>query len=56
MDARTEELRRANEQLKCHDEMQKEFINVAARELRTPIQPVVALADILRSMIKDKET
>ena len=55
VDARTEELRRANEQLKYHDEMQKEFINVAAHELRTPIQPVVGLADILRSMIKDKE-
>jgi signal transduction histidine kinase len=55
VDARTEELRRANEQLKYHDEMQKEFINVAAHELRTPIQPVVSLAGILRSMIKDKE-
>ena len=52
---RTAELRRANEQLKNHDQMQKEFINVAAHELRTPIQPVLALSDILRSKIKDKE-
>ena len=29
VDARTEELRRANEQLKYRDEMQSEFINVA---------------------------
>ena len=53
--ARTEELRRANEQLKFRDEMQREFINVAAHELRTPIQPILGLADILRSKIKDRE-
>jgi hypothetical protein len=29
----------ANEQLKVHDKMQKEFINIAAHELRTPIMP-----------------
>src|SRR5919108_3729005 len=29
------------EQLKVHDKMQKEFINVAAHELRTPIQPIL---------------
>ncbi|MGA9149170.1 MAG: HAMP domain-containing sensor histidine kinase, partial [Candidatus Nitrosopolaris sp.] len=37
------------EQLKINDKMQKEFINVAAHELRTPIQPILGLADILRS-------
>ena len=36
------------EQLKLNDKMQKEFINVAAHELRTPIQPILGLADILR--------
>ena len=55
VDARTEELRRANEQLKYRDKMQSEFINVAAHELRTPIQPILALADILRSKIRDRE-
>ncbi|MGB8160218.1 MAG: sensor histidine kinase [Nitrososphaeraceae archaeon] len=55
VNARTAELRRANEQLKNNDQMQKEFINVAAHELRTPIQPVLALSDILRSKIKHKE-
>ena len=55
VNARTAELRRANEQLKNNDQMQKEFINVAAHELRTPIQPVLAVTDILRSKIKDKE-
>jgi two-component system, OmpR family, sensor histidine kinase VicK len=41
------------EQLKIHDIMQKEFINVAAHELRTPIQPILGLADILRSRETD---
>ncbi|MGA7009355.1 MAG: sensor histidine kinase [Nitrososphaeraceae archaeon] len=55
VNARTEELRRANEQLKYRDKMQSEFINVAAHELRTPIQPILALVDILRSKIRDRE-
>jgi signal transduction histidine kinase len=54
VNARTEDLKRANEQLKDRDEMQREFINVAAHELRTPIQPILGLADVLRSQIKDK--
>ena len=43
----------ANEQLKVHDKMQKEFINVAAHELRTPIQPILSLTQILRFNTKD---
>src|ERR687897_2997700 len=39
----------ANEQLKVHDKMQKEFINIAAHELRTPIQPILGLAEVLSS-------
>jgi len=45
----------ANEQLKLHDRMQKEFINVAAHELRTPIQPILSLTQILHSKIKDNQ-
>jgi two-component system sensor histidine kinase VicK len=44
-----EQLETLYEQLKIHDQMQKEFINVAAHELRTPIQPIIGLAEILRS-------
>src|SRR2546427_12142928 len=33
--------------------MQKEFINVAAHELRTPIQPIIGLTEVLQSRIKD---
>ena len=37
------------EQLKVNDKMQKEFINVAAHELRTPIQPILWLSESLLS-------
>jgi signal transduction histidine kinase len=49
VNTRTSELALANERLEIHDKMQQEFINVAAHELRTPIQPILGLADILRS-------
>jgi signal transduction histidine kinase len=52
---RTEALRRANEQLEYQGKMQKEFINVAAHELRTPIQPILGIAEVLKSRIKDKD-
>ena len=35
------------EQLKIHSKMQKEFITIAAHELRTPIQPILGLSEIL---------
>lgn len=46
-------LQNANEQLKQHDKIQKEFINMAAHELRTPIQPILGLTDVLRDYISD---
>ena len=45
---KTAELTRANEQLKTHDKMQKEFINVAAHELRTPTQAILGYAELLQ--------
>jgi two-component system, OmpR family, sensor histidine kinase VicK len=39
------------EKLKINDKMQKEFINIAAHELRTPIQPILSLSQILQSDI-----
>ena len=43
------QLELANEHLEIHDKMQKEFINIAAHELRTPIQPILGLAEVLSS-------
>jgi nitrogen-specific signal transduction histidine kinase len=49
----SEQLREANEQLKLHDKMQREFIDIAAHELRTPIQPILGLSEVIQSKIKD---
>jgi signal transduction histidine kinase len=35
--------------------MQKEFINIAAHELRTPIQPILGLSQFLQSKINENE-
>jgi two-component system sensor histidine kinase VicK len=43
------------EQLKVHDKMQEDFINIAAHELRTPIQPILGLSQVLHSKIKNTE-
>jgi len=43
------------EKVKESDNMKNEFINVAAHELRTPIQPILGLTEILRSKIKEPE-
>ena len=41
------------EQLKSYSIAQKEFINIAAHELRTPIQPILGLSEVLHDKIKD---
>ena len=46
---------REYERLKEIQRMKDEFINVAAHELRTPIQPILGLSEILHTKIKDIE-
>ncbi|MFL6509014.1 MAG: ATP-binding protein [Nitrososphaeraceae archaeon] len=41
--------------LKQMDKMKDEFINVAAHELRTPIQPIIGLSEVLRSRIRNND-
>ena len=48
-----QQLALANKQLKVHDKMQEEFINIAAHELCTPIQPILGLTQVIRSDSKD---
>jgi signal transduction histidine kinase len=48
-----EETRQLYQQLKSHDKMKQEFIDIAAHELRTPIQPILGLAQLLRDQISD---
>src|SRR5215217_4345347 len=41
------------EKLKSHEKMQKDFINIAAHELRTPIVPILNLSELLYSNAKE---
>lgn len=43
------------EHLKLHDKMQKEFINIAAHELRTPIQPILGASEILKGYANNEK-
>ena len=47
--------RTANEQFKLSDKMQREFINIAAHELRTPAQSVLGYAELMRENALDKQ-
>jgi len=42
------ELENANQELKYKDQLKNEFINVAAHEIKTPIQPIIALAEVMQ--------
>jgi two-component system, OmpR family, sensor histidine kinase VicK len=44
-----EKLSETYEQLKIHNKIQKEFLDIAAHELRTPIQPILGLTEFLIS-------
>jgi signal transduction histidine kinase len=48
-------LRLQYQKVKESERMKDEFINIAAHELRTPIQPILGLTDIMHSKIKDEE-
>jgi two-component system sensor histidine kinase VicK len=38
------------EKLEAHDRMQKEFINIAAHELRTPVQAILGYSELLQNV------
>jgi signal transduction histidine kinase len=50
-----ERVTKLSEDLKYQENVHRQFINVAAHELRSPIQPILGLAEILRSR-KERET
>ncbi|MDQ3838469.1 MAG: ATP-binding protein, partial [Thermoproteota archaeon] len=43
------------EQLKTHDKMQKEFINIASHEMKTPTQAIVGYADLIQKHPEKRE-
>lgn len=49
-------LEAANQRLATNDKVQKEFVNIAAHELRTPVQPLLSIAEQLEDdLSKDIE-
>jgi two-component system sensor histidine kinase VicK len=44
-----------NEKLQEADKVQREFINIAAHELRTPIVPILNLSELLYSNVKERQ-
>ncbi|HJU94911.1 MAG TPA: histidine kinase dimerization/phospho-acceptor domain-containing protein, partial [Nitrososphaera sp.] len=50
-----QKLVKANKLLENHDKIQREFINIAAHELRTPIVPILTLSEILYSKVKEQQ-
>jgi signal transduction histidine kinase len=50
-----DQLLESNELLKVHDRLQSEFVNVAAHELRTPIQPLLGAAELLESQLNQND-
>jgi signal transduction histidine kinase len=49
-----ENLKMANEKLKVKDKVLNEFIHIASHELRNPIQPILSLSQIVKSIFEQK--
>ncbi|MGZ5551603.1 MAG: sensor histidine kinase [Nitrososphaeraceae archaeon] len=49
-------LEKSNEQLKQHDKMQQEFINITAHELRTPTQSIIGYVEMIKSFPEQTST
>ena len=43
------------EQLEMHDRMQRDFVNIAAHELRTPVQAIINYAELAKNYEQDRE-
>ena len=51
----TKELQETTKKLTYHDKLQKEFIDIAAHEFRTPIQSVLGYSEMIHSNLKNFE-
>ncbi|HEY9399489.1 MAG TPA: HAMP domain-containing sensor histidine kinase, partial [Nitrososphaeraceae archaeon] len=49
----TKELQETTEKLTYHDKLQKEFIDIAAHEFRTPIQSVLGYSEMIHANLKN---
>ncbi len=44
-----------NEKLQSNERVQKEFLDIIAHELRSPIQPIIGLTEYVKGKLKDKK-
>lgn len=51
----TKELQETTKKLTYHDKLQKEFIDIAAHEFRTPIQSVLGYSELIHTNLKNFE-
>ena len=51
-----QELEKANENLRNSERLQRDFIHIAAHELRNPIQPILGVSEILKAMVNNNES
>lgn len=49
-------LGKSYEDLQIHDKMQKEFIDIVAHELRTPLQSIIGLTELAKARIREEES
>jgi signal transduction histidine kinase len=45
----------ANEQIKAHEGMSKDFINIAAHEIRTPTQSILGYSELLQILFEEEQ-
>lgn len=50
-----EKLKKINKKLQSDEKRQKEYIDIIAHELRSPIQPIIGLTEYVKEKIKDKK-
>jgi signal transduction histidine kinase len=50
-----EKLKKTNKKLQSHGKLQKEFMDILAHEIRSPIQPIIGLTEYVKNNLKDKQ-
>lgn len=55
LDELNKQLELKNEQLRVHDKMQKEFINIASHEIKTPTQAILGYSALLQQHPEKRE-
>ncbi|HEY6883498.1 MAG TPA: HAMP domain-containing sensor histidine kinase [Nitrososphaeraceae archaeon] len=55
LESSNKQLSLANEQLKVNDKLQRDFINIAAHELKTPVEPLLLGSEQLKDILPNNE-